>query len=534
MNKLYHGFVLLFCGACCTLSLVAWKKSADSGLQKIDLGDRIGLESLGTDQSVPAPSRLSPRMIRAFEQAHQSKPISDNSVVLASWAPDTTATTQPKIVSVSDMIKEVTLNWKVVKTKKVWLVDQDAVLELDTDIPADITSVQVKDGSSAKVTLPTQSDPSGTRKTLTATFNKPGEYGLSLKLTNPVPSDPTKPPSLELLINNSNPDVVIVVPGTVTSKNTGISIKRGQNYDWEKPDSFPTLIQFYVNTLASLMVTRTNQNTQVMGILGSLDSTTLTVDQVQPFSGEIYSFKTPTSPGSTGLVILESDPTAKKAWVFDKAIELNTIQTDNQTVLGDPKIGDTIGTQGVPIKLSDSSQSRTINFSDSPIAATNLIQLFLDGKQFAKQLGSDTALTSIAGVKLSEGNHSLFATLSQGDNVVARTNEVAYQMQTGGFRVLEVSPKDFGIAIGSKVIEIKLSRPLAITSLDVNKTNLKESTAVQVKLSPSGSRNGPFSAASVDLGNPSIEVLPDRQRIQINFTSDGDFMNPFNNAGKLD
>jgi len=515
VNKLYHGFVLLFCGACCTLSLVAWKKSADSGLQKKALADRIGSESLGTEQSVPAPSRLSPRMMRAFEQAHQSKPISDNPVVLASWSENTTATTQPKIVSVSDVLGGITLNWKVVKTKKVWLVDQDAVLELDSDIPADITPSAVKVDKGI-ITL-TKREAQNSRTTLTATFNKPGEYGLSLKLTNPVPNDANTPPSLELLINNSNPDVVIVVPGTVTSKNTGISIKRGQNYDWEKPDSFPKLIHFYVNTLASLMVTRTNQNTQVMGILGSLDSTTLTVDQVQPFSGEIYSFKTLNSPGLNGLVILESDPTTKKAWVFDKAIELNTIQTDNQIVLEDPTID---SSSGRPIKLSDSSQSRTINFSDSPIAATNLIQLFLDGKQIAKQLGSDTKPTSIAGVKLSEGNHSLFATLSQGDNVVARTNEVAYRMQTGGFRVLEVSPKDFGIAIGSKVIEIKLSRPLADNSLDAtDKTKLKQPTAVRVKLSPSGSRNGPFSAKSGDPDDPDIEVLPDRQRIQIKFTS---------------
>ena len=175
---------------------------------------------------------------------------------------------------------------------------------------------------------------------------------------------------------------------------------------------------------------------------------------------DIYSFKTPNDSGTTGLVVLESDPTTNKAWVSDKAIKLNTIQTENSKVLGDLTMESADGNSGTPIKLSDSSKPRTINFSNSNVAATNLIQLFLDGQQIAKQLGSGSGATSIAGVKLSEGRHSLSATLSQGDNVVARTNEVAYEMQTGGFRVLDVSPKDFGIAIGSKVIEIKLSRPL--------------------------------------------------------------------------
>ncbi len=514
VNKVYHGFVLLFCSVCCTLSLVAWNKSADSGPQKIELADQIGSESHRTDQSIPAPSRLSPRMMRAFEQAHQSKAISDNSVVLASWAQNTTGITQPKIVSVSDQTGGVTLNWAAAKTKEVWLVDGDAVLHLGSDIPANIKPNDVKDNSGVvTVTNIPGTDPPNT---LTATFKGPGKYGLSLKLTNVIdPADAAKTiPSLDVLVNNTNPDVIINVPDTVTSKNTGISIKRGQNYDWENPIPYPDSIDFYVNTLASLKVTRSNQNTQVIGILGSLDSTTLTVEKVQPFSGDIYSFKTPKDPGATGLVVLESDPTTNKAWVSDKPIKLNTVQTENPTVLGDLKIESKDGISGTPIKLSDSSKPRTINFSNSNVAATNLIQLFLDGQQIAKQLGSGTTPNSIAGVKLSEGSHSLFATLSQGDNVVARTSEVDYEMQTGGFRVLDVSPSDFGIAIGSKVIEIKLSRPL-----EASVTEDHLSSKISVQLSSSGSRNGPFNGESGTQATPFVKLLPDRQRIQLNNTS---------------
>ncbi|MFZ4470722.1 MAG: DUF1501 domain-containing protein [Pirellula sp.] len=228
----------------------------------------------------------------------------------------------------------------------------------------------------------------------------------------------------------------------------------------------------------------------------------------------MLSYKTSTTAGSAALVVLESDPTSKDAWVSSTAITLNTKATDQQKALGELKIGGVPGSVGAPIKLSDPSQARTIDVDGAKdIGNKNLIKLFLDGKQIAKQLGLPSGKNSIAGVKLSEGRHRLFATLSQGDNEVDRTPEVEYDMQTGGFRVLDVTPKDFGIAINSKVIEIQLSRPLMASVTDDKLKN-----AISVKISGSGSRNGPFNG---DSGTPTVNpitVLPDRQRIQLPFT----------------
>jgi hypothetical protein len=515
VNKLYHGLVLIFCGVCCSLSLVAWRNSADTTAQKRGLADAIGSESHRPNDGISAPSSLSPRIMRAFEQAHRPSLVSDSPVISASWSPAATAAAQLRIVSVSNSSNNsLTLKWDVSKTKEVWLVDKDAVLQLDSGIPSSITWDQIaSDNNSIQVS---EAAPAGTTRSLTAKFLQPGTYRLSLSITEVAdPNDASKKvPSLKLLSNSTSPDVIIFVPGSVKSTPTNLSIKRGQDYDWEKPIAAPASTDFYVNTFASLMVTRSKQNTELRGILGSLETNTLNVEMVQPFSGDVFSYKTPNTAGSVGLVVLESDPTSKDAWVSGTAIRLNTNATDQQKALGGLEIGGVPGSVGAPIKLSDPSQARTIDVDGVKAIDKNLINLFLDGKQIAKQLGLSSGKNSIAGVKLSEGRHRLFATLSQGDNEVDRTPEVEYDMQTGGFRVLEVTPKDFGIAINSKVIEIQLSRPLKASVTDDKLKN-----AISVKISGSGSRNGPFNGESgTPTGNP-ITVLPDRQRIQLPFTS---------------
>ena len=96
VNKLYHGLVLIFCGVCCSLSLVAWRDSADTTAQKRGLTDAIGSESHRPNDGISAPSSLSPRIMRAFEQAHRPSPALARPVMLASWSPGSAAPAQPQ------------------------------------------------------------------------------------------------------------------------------------------------------------------------------------------------------------------------------------------------------------------------------------------------------------------------------------------------------------------------------------------------------------------------------------------------------
>jgi len=216
--------------------------------------------------------------MRAFEQAHRPSLVSDSPVISASWSPAATAAAQLRIVSVSNSINNsLTLKWDVSKTKEVWLVDKDAVLQLDSGIPSSITWDQIaSDNNSIQVS---ETAPAATPRSLTAKFLQPGTYRLSLSITEVAdPNDAFKKvSSLKLLSNSTSPDVIIFVPGSVKSTPTNLSIKRGQDYDWEKSDSVPASIDFYVNTFASLMVTRSKQNTELRGFLGSLASSTLNV-----------------------------------------------------------------------------------------------------------------------------------------------------------------------------------------------------------------------------------------------------------------
>ena len=510
MNKLYHGFVLLFCGACCTLSLVAWRKSADSGSQKTALADRIGLESLGTDQSIPAPSRLSPRMIRAFEQAHQSRPVSESPVVLASWASSASAPDKPTIVSVTEKTNGgPTLQWNLSKSKEVWLRSKELVLNLQSPLAGEsceITPLRVVPG-----TMRIQGDGDLARKEIALDSLGPGRHSLRFEFDDKH--------ALSACIDSVNPQVIIHVPNEVSFVPNAVSVKRGVDYDWESLSEAPASpIEIYQNTNASLKFRRNSVGSVLLGIVSIKDDlNNQLVDRVVPIS-ETMLYPT-INEKTEHLVLLEIDSTKNRSWISNTPIELKTKAIASIQSLTISKI-DSQDT-GPDCRLSRPDAARTILLSGQPtISVEDLIKVYLDGQQVFKKTGLSGLACSLEGVKLSEGRHRLFATLSQGDKVVARTQEVDYDMQTGGFRVLEVSPKDFGIAIGSKVIEIKLSRPLADNSLDAtDKTKLKQPTAVRVKLSPSGSRNGPFSAKSGDPNDPDIEVLPDRQRIQIKFTS---------------
>jgi hypothetical protein len=510
VNKLYHGFVLLFCGACCTLSLVAWRKSADSGSQKTALADRIGLESLGTDQSIPAPSRLSPRMIRAFEQAHQSRPVSESPVVLASWASSASAPDKPTIVSVTEKTNGgPTLQWNLSKSKEVWLRSKELVLNLQSPLAGEsceITPLRVVPG-----TMRIQGDGDLARKEIALDSLGPGRHSLRFEFDDKH--------ALSACIDSVNPQVIIHVPNEVSFVPNAVSVKRGVDYDWESLSEAPASpIEIYQNTNASLKFRRNSVGSVLLGIVSIKDDlNNQLVDRVVPIS-ETMLYPT-INEKTEHLVLLEIDSTKNRSWISNTPIELKTKAIASIQSLTISKI-DSQDT-GPDCRLSRPDAARTILLSGQPtISVEDLIKVYLDGQQVFKKTGLSGLACSLEGVKLSEGRHRLFATLSQGDKVVARTQEVDYDMQTGGFRVLEVSPKDFGIAIGSKVIEIKLSRPLADNSLDAtDKTKLKQPTAVRVKLSPSGSRNGPFSAKSGDPNDPDIEVLPDRQRIQIKFTS---------------
>jgi len=241
VNKLYHGFVVIFCGVCCSLSLVAWRNSADTSARKSDLAEAIGSESHRPSDGIPAPRRLSPRIMRAFEQAHRPSLVSDSPVISASWSPAATAAAQLRIVSVSNSINNsLTLKWDVSKTKEVWLVDKDAVLQLDSGIPSSITWDQIaSDNNSIQVS---ETAPAATPRSLTAKFLQPGTYRLSLSITEVAdPNDAFKKvSSLKLLSNSTSPDVIIFVPGSVKSTPTNLSIKRGQDYDDSQQTKYGT------------------------------------------------------------------------------------------------------------------------------------------------------------------------------------------------------------------------------------------------------------------------------------------------------
>jgi hypothetical protein len=521
VNKIYHTCVLLFCAVCCGLSLFAWKRASESNPQNTEQVKAIGSAPQDLKETIPTPGVLSPRILNAFAQAHRSNSISGGKVVLASWAPDAAEPNQARIVSLSDRFSDVTMNWTVSKTKEVWLRGKNVALNWESGNSPSVGYEKIKFDNTSEIQL-SAAGTGNTKPTLTATFSQPGVYRLSLKLGTP---DENGFRELTVHANSTNPDVIVFVPASITSTAAEVSIKRGQDYDWEKPGASKDL-SFFVNTLASLMVKRTTPNTEIRAVLGSITENGLNVEKVLPFSGDVFSYKTPSIAGSESLVIFENDPTSKDAWVSNQAIKLSIAQTDSGAKLVDFKIEGNPTKIGEKTKLNDSGASRTISLSNgsAQAQAESLYKLFLDGKQIGKQLvaTSNGSEIDFSGMKLSEGQHRLFASLTQGDNEVARTPEVEYEMQTGGFRVIDIFPKDFGIAINSRVIEIKLSRPIGYSSLAKlipSDGPSKLSEVFKVRISESGSRNGPFSGDSGGKDEPKIEVLSDRQRIQLTFTS---------------
>ena len=448
-------------------------------------------------------------MLRAFEQAHRRR-TSDSPVVLASWDDSKPITALPKIESATENLdSRPTMLWDLSKSKEVWLSSKGVVLNLDSkyDSNPDSTPSAIP-GAIGNLTL--QGSREDGNNTLKLDGLKPGRHLLSLEFDTSQ--------KLTLAVVASDPDIILNVPGKVTSNPISLSVKRGVDYEWEQLPSNQSGIEFYVNTQNAIRVGRNKNGSQLVALLGSGDSQSFTVDRAVYFPGELLY---PTGGvGTEKMLVLEKDPVTNEQWIDTRAIELKAKAPS--PITQEPKLAiekiDDNDASSLLLHGSDAVHSVKLNLS-SDLNSTNLVQLFLDGKPITKQAGLSIA-QPIAGVKLSEGQHRLAATVTQGDNEVYRTSDIQYEMQTGGFRVLEVTPKDFGIAIDSKVIEIKLSRKLAAGNFEKNyELADAQKKAFQVQISPSGSRNGPFSGASGLANDPQIRVLPDRQRIQLVFES---------------
>ncbi|MFM8572391.1 MAG: hypothetical protein ACKOAU_12405, partial [Pirellula sp.] len=530
MSKWYHGFVLLCCSLCCGLSLIAWVKIAQStpAVSQLTTHSALpaGLEpgefGRGAQEGQIAalsPRRLSPRMLQAFEQSHANSTPSasiDSSVIPAAYQPPAAPVVEPKIVSVTYTAKFLNKNliWDTNKHNEIWLTGTEAIMDLNPPLPGALT-LKSDSLTSANVGITLVEV---NRSQLKFTATKAGRYSIGFRVVQGTP--PGNTPVIEAFLSNSEP-FTLIVPGEVNALQPAIQLKRGKDYDWEGVTLGDTpKIDLFVNTYAQIKLTPSKNNTELLGLVCSGTDPNLSVDSVSRFSGDTWTYSTPRNQASVKWIPFETDPSTKAAWVPDKPIDISIIATTKPT-LGNLTI-DGKDPKSLPVLLNDPKVYRRIEFANtSTVQSTDLIKVFLDGQQIAKKLGTANPPTiQMDSVQLSEGRHRLTATITQGNTEVFRTPEVEYEMRTGGFRVTEVIPEDFGIAINSKVIEIKLSRPLAASNFDTSndlKTDAK--AAFRVRLSSSGSRSGPFAGDSGDQADPMIKVYPDRQTVQLVFTS---------------
>jgi len=535
VSKWYLGFVSLLCIFCCGFSLIAWVKIAQSTSVVSQLTPQSAVQARvepgGFAQAAQdaqggslATKRLSPRMLRAFEQAHaNSTPSasSDSAVIPAAYQPQAASVNEPKIVSVTDQqYKGTSLKWDTNKHNEIWLTGKEAILVFDTALPSLPSPTSLKSTSLNTANGNINLELIDLRQ-LRVTATKAGRYSIGFRVVQGT--QPADPPVLEAFLSNAAP-FTLIVPGDVTPLQSAIQLKRGNDYDWEKVTlSDPPKIDLFVDTNAQIKLTPSNNNTEFLGLICSGDNANLSVDSVSRFSGDTWTYSTHVNLGTFKWIPFEIDQSTKAARVSTKPIEIKTNLTTNPT-LGKFTIDDK-DPKSQRVLLNDPKAYRTIklDYATQTVQPTDLIKVFLDGQQIAKKLGTTNPPTiQMDSVQLSEGRHRLTATITQGNTEVFRTPEVEYEMRTGGFRITEVIPKDFGIAINSKVIEIKLSRPLAASNIKNGTPNtLTEpaKAAFQVQLSSSGSRSGPFAGDSGAPADPTIKVYPDRQTVQLVFTT---------------
>ncbi len=82
---------------------------------------------------------------------------------------------------------------------------------------------------------------------------------------------------------------------------------------------------------------------------------------------------------------------------------------------------------------------------------------------------------TFSGISLSNGSHVIQAKVFAGDLLIQQEAELVLNVSNSGFRVTDISPRDFGVVLGSNIIRIDFSRPL---NSSVDETQFKSSIKI--------------------------------------------------------
>ena len=153
------------------------------------------------------------------------------------------------------------------------------------------------------------------------------------------------------------------------------------------------------------------------------------------------------------------------------------------------KIKNIDGNSALPIFLNRTAVGSTIVVESAAIAPS-ATAIFVDGQliQSKKNTGTDLSFEKVI---FKDDQHVLIAKVYDGEQEKnsQESDPFPFEVRTGGFYITNVVPKDFGIRLGANKLEITFSRPLKI---DKSQIDTKLTQAISVKLSSSGTAEGPF------------------------------------------